>query len=75
MPGSSTTTAKRMPTVVALLGRYPRWRNCQVPVTWDNLDADSITRLCGDDFHLEAVERTLVHLKRCWVISGRKMAA
>ena len=30
--------------------------------------------VCGDDVHLDAVERALVQLKRRRVISGRKMA-
>ncbi|XTP50231.1 hypothetical protein ACK3BB_07050 [Marinibacterium sp. SX1] len=34
--------------------------------------ADAIAGVCGDDVDLDPVERSLIHLKRRKVISGRR---
>lgn len=66
-------TIKPTQAVAAILARYQRRRNCQVPVTATDVYADSIARVCGDDVDLDSVERGLIHLKRQKVISGRRL--
>ncbi|WP_176695379.1 hypothetical protein [Phaeobacter sp. B1627] len=66
-------TIKPTQAVAAILARYQRRRNCQVPVTATDVYADTLARVCGDDVDLEPVERGLIRLKRQMVISGRRL--
>lgn len=68
-------TIKPTQAVATILSRYQRRRNCQVPVTATDIYADTLSRVCGDDVHLDPVERGLIHLKRQKVISGRRLVA
>ena len=66
-------TIKSTQAVAAILARYQRRKNCQVPVTATDVYAYTLARACGDDVDLDPFERGLIHLKRQKVISGRRL--
>lgn len=66
-------TTNRSHNVADLVSRFCRQKKFVPKKTYGHVFASKVTELAGDSVDLDTTEEALVALKRCKVISGRRL--
>ena len=73
LAGPKKEAIQRNREVADVIARFSRQKKIVPEKTYGDIYAAKVTELAGDSVTLDATEEALVALKRCKLISGRRM--